>query len=159
MFEKMSDNRLNNPNTFFSREEKSGIVKAIQEAEKATSGEIRLHLEAKLNKDVYERAKEIFVKIGMAKTIQRNGVLIYLATGDRKFAIIGDKGIDEVVPENFWEDIVAEMSLKFKEGKFYEGVCQAIQKIGENLKQYFPHQKDDVNELPDIISTGDLKDD
>jgi uncharacterized membrane protein len=151
----MSQNRPTNPNTFFNSDEKSGIVKAIQEAERPTSGEIRLHLEAKLNKDVYERAKEIFIKIGMAKTIQRNGVLIYLVTRDRKFAIIGDKGIDDVVPENFWEDIVSETARQFKEGKFYEGVCQAIHQIGEKLKQYFPHQKDDVNELPDNISTGE----
>jgi len=153
----MSENRSTNPNTFFSKEEKSGIVKAIQEAENATSGEIRVHLEGKVNKDVYERAKEIFIKIGMGKTVQKNGVLIYLVTRDRKFAIIGDKGINEVVPENFWEDIVSGATRQFRDGEFYEGICQAIRQIGEKLKQYFPHQKDDVNELPDTISTGDSK--
>ena len=141
-----------NPNKFFTNEEKSGIVKAIREAEKATSGEIRLHLERKVSKDLYQSAQDVFNRIGMVKTAQRNGVLIYLATGDRKFAVIGDKGINDVVPENFWEDIVLQMTERFKNGHFFEGVCGAVQQIGEKLKQYFPYQPEDINELPDDIS-------
>jgi uncharacterized membrane protein len=148
----MAQNRPSNPNKFFTKEEKSGIVKAIREAEKATSGEIRLHLERKVSKDLYQRAQDVFKKIGMTRTAQRNGVLIYLATDDRKFAVIGDRGINDVVPENFWEDIVSQMTEQFKKCHFFEGVCGAVQQIGEKLKQYFPYQPQDVNELPDEIS-------
>lgn len=153
----MSSGRPVNPNKFFSQEEKLKIVKAIQEAEKETSGEIRLHLERKVKKDVYQRAEEVFNKIGMWKTEQRNGVIIYLATGNQKFAILGDKGIDDAVPENFWVDIVSEMTSNFKKGQFCEGMCQGISKIGEKLKLFFPYQANDINELPDDISIGEDK--
>jgi uncharacterized membrane protein len=144
--------RPSNPNKFFSKEEKQRIVEAIREAEKETSGEIRLHLEKKAGKDIFQRALEVFFKIGMDKTAQRNGVLIYFATGERKFAIIGDEGINRVVPENFWQDVVDLMTEHFRQGKFCEGVCQAIHLIGQKLKTYFPYQSDDVNELSDEIS-------
>ncbi len=151
----MGDKRSNNPNKFFTKEEKEKVVKAIQNAENKTSGEIRLHLEKSSKKDPFERALELFEKIDMHKTDQRNGVLIYLATGDRKFTILGDEGINNVVPENFWKDIVTEMSEHFKQGDFSEGICIGIKRIGEKLKAYFPYQTDDVNELSDDISISD----
>jgi len=88
----------------------------------------------------------------MDKTEQRNGVLIYIATGDKQFAILGDKGINDVVPDNFWEDVVKEMQLQFQQDKFQEGICSGVSRIGEKLKSYFPHRSDDVNELSDEIS-------
>ncbi len=148
----MSKKRPTNPRHFFTEEEKEQIIQAIQEAEKETSGEIRLHVEEKAKKDVFQRALEVFHKIGMHKTAQRNGVLIYLATRDRKFAILGDEGINKVVPEDFWEDIVEEMRTHFKKDQFCEGICKAIEKVGHKLKSYFPYQQDDINELSDEIS-------
>ena len=140
---------------FFTKEEKERIVEAIKEAEKETSGEIRLHLETGCKGDPLERAVKLFEKLKMYKTEQRNGVIIYLAVKDRKFSIYGDKGINEVVPENFWEDVKEEMRTEFVKGAFVEGVTKGILRVGEKLKEYFPYQKDDVNELSDDISFGE----
>ena len=90
----------------------------------------------------------------MEKTELRNGVLIYLAIKHRKFAILGDKGINNVVPSGFWDTIQAEMLDSFRKNDFCTGLCNAIASVGENLKKYFPYKKDDVNELPDDISFG-----
>ncbi len=139
---------------FFSNKEKEQIVAAIEEAEKRTSGEIRVHVEPGSGKDPIVRAKEVFEKLGMAKTDLRNGVLIYLAAKDRCFAIIGDQGIDKVVPANFWEDTKEQMSLLFKEGRFTDGVCNAIKSAGGHLAAHFPYQRGDVNELSNDISEG-----
>ncbi|MEJ2636793.1 MAG: TPM domain-containing protein [Calditrichia bacterium] len=148
----MTEKRSANPQKFFGAEEKEKIVDSIREAEKETSGEIRLHLEEKAKKDVMQRAQEVFYKIGMSKTAGHNGVLIYMATADKQFAIIGDKGINELVPENFWQDVVDDMVSHFKKDEFVEGICHGIIRIGEKLKDYFPYQRDDVDELPDDIS-------
>lgn len=139
---------------FFKAKEKEQILKVIREAEKRTSGEIRVHVESKPGKDSILRAKEVFESLGMTKTKFRNGVLIYLAVLERKFAIIGDEGIDQVVPENFWDDTKERMQALFREGKFMEGVCLGVESVGEHLAKYFPYQAGDVNELKDDISIG-----
>ncbi len=151
----MDTDRSTKPSKFFSDSEKNRILEAIREAEKETSGEIRLHLEEKVKEDIYAQAVKVFEKIGMTRTQQRNGVLIFLATGNRKFVILGDKGIDSVVPDDFWEDVVRTMTGYFAGGKFCEGVCEGIKLAGEKLKSHFPYRKDDVNELPDEISTSE----
>lgn len=143
-----------NPAKFFTKEEKERIVQAIKEAEKETSGEIRLHIESKCKGDPLQRAMKVFAKLKMHKTALRNGVIIYLAIDDRKFAIYGDKGINEKVPENFWEDVKEVMRQHFKENKHVEGLVKGIAMIGEKLKEFFPYQADDINELPDDISIG-----
>ncbi|MCD6375317.1 MAG: TPM domain-containing protein [Caldisericaceae bacterium] len=143
------------PAKFLSKEEQQQIVQAIQEAEKETSGEIRLHIEAKCKGDPLDRAKEVFVKLKMHQTALRNGVIVYLAFQDRKFAIWGDKGINEKVPENFWQDVKEVMAEHFRNNQFAEGLINGITMIGEKLKAFFPYQKDDVNELPDDISFGE----
>ncbi|MDD5492687.1 MAG: TPM domain-containing protein [bacterium] len=127
---------------------------AIKAAELQTSGEIRVHLEKKSSAPVLERAKELFYQLGMDKTRDQNGVLIYLVTGEKLFAIIGDEGINKVVPADFWDEIRNIMQDRFKEDKFAEGLEEAIKKVGEKLKVYFPYQADDKNECPDEISTG-----
>jgi len=137
---------------FFSNKEKEQIVAAIEEAEKRTSGEIRVHVESGSGKDPIIRAKEVFEKLGMVKTDLRNGVLIYLAAKERRFAIIGDQGIDKVVPANFWGDTKEEMGRLFKEGRFADGVCYGIRSAGEHLAVHFPYQRGDVNELSNEIS-------
>lgn len=139
---------------FFSEENKLQITNAIRVAETNTSGEIRVHVENHCKGDVLDRAAYIFEKLEMHKTQLRNGVLFYLAIEDHKFAILGDAGINQKVPENFWEEIKNDMASKFKEGKFTDGLSSGIKKAGEQLKQHFPYQKDDVNELSDEISFG-----
>lgn len=140
---------------FFNEKQRKAIVAAITDAEAMTSGEIRLHVEAKCKKEnVLDRAAEVFFQLKMNETKDANGVLIYLAHEDKKFAIIGDKGIDAVVPANFWEGTKEVMSLHFQKGEFYEGIVFAIQETGSHLKQYFPLQSNDKNELSNEISEG-----
>jgi uncharacterized membrane protein len=137
---------------FFSSEEKKRITDAIAEAEKNTSGEIRLHAEGHCKIDVLDRAAYVFKKLDMHQTEKRNGVLFYLAVHDRKFAIIGDAGINGVVPTNFWDEIKETMLGFFKEGKFTDGLVNGILMAGEQLKANFPYNKGDVNELSNEIS-------
>jgi uncharacterized membrane protein len=141
-----------NASSFFTKEQQSQIVAAIREAENATSGEVRVHIEASCPGDVLDRAAWIFKKLGMYKTKERNGVLFYLAVGDKKFAVIGDGGINAKVPEGFWDDVKELLRKNFLEGKFTEGLSEGIILAGTHLKTHFPHQKDDVNELSDEIS-------
>ena len=140
------------PILFFSRKEKKQITAAIREAEKRTSGEIRVHLTGRSREDILAHAKEIFEKIGMTKTGARNGVLIFLEVKSKRFAVIGDAGIHERVPEGFWDEIAQRMALHFSKNHFADGMIEGIRSTGEKLKEYFPRARDDRNELPDEIS-------
>ena len=140
------------PDKFLTAEQQETVVSAVRLAEKGTSGEIRVHIDGTCSGDPVKRAEEVFFKLGMHKTELRNGVLIYLACNSKVFAIIGDKGINDVVPENFWNDVVQNMSDHFRKGDFTGGLSQAALMVGEKLKSYFPYQEDDINELPDEIS-------
>jgi uncharacterized membrane protein len=140
---------------FFSKEQKHLLLQSIKEAELATSGEIRLHIENHCKGDVFQRGVALFHTLHMHETAQRNGVLFYLAVKDKRFCIVGDKGIDQKVPPDFWDSIKNEMSQSFKEGKFAEGLCDAIGKAGKQLKVHFPYHSDDKNELADDISFHD----
>jgi uncharacterized membrane protein len=146
-----------NAASFFTKEQQADILASVKEAEKATSGEIRVHIETTCPEDVLDRAAWIFHKLSMHRTEERNGVLFYLAVTDRKFAIIGDGGINSKVPEGFWDDIKKLMQGLFKEGKFTEGLTEGILLTGSQLKTHFPYQRNDVNELPDEISFDKLK--
>ncbi len=138
-----------------SKLEQQRLVDAIGRAEKNTSGEIRVHVEARCSVNAYERAVEVFFTLEMDKTMARNGVLIYVAVDDRKMAIIGDEGINKVVPENFWEETLHDMRLHFSMSQFTEGLENAIERAGEKLKIYFPYDRNtDQNELSDAISLG-----
>lgn len=136
----------------FNPEEKKEIITAIGKAESNTSGEIKLHVERKCKGDVLARAVSVFKVLKMHKTELHNGVLFYLAVDDKKFAIIGDSGIDKVVPDNFWNDVKEEVIAHFKDQNLAHGLTQGILMAGEKLKEFFPHQADDVNELSDDIS-------
>lgn len=138
--------------TFFSKEQQAQILAAVKEAEMETSGEIKVHIESSLNGDVLDRAAWLFKKLGMHKTAERNSVLFYLAVNDRKFAILGDAGINAKVPAGFWDDISELLKKNFKEGKFTEGLSEGILLAGKHLKMHFPHKLNDVNEVPDEIS-------
>lgn len=142
------------PSEFFNREQKTEIAGAISNAEHNTSGEVRVHLEEKCQGDVLDRAAYIFEKLEMHKTKLRNGVLFYLAVEDRKFAILGDAGINAVTPDDFWDSIKEKMLEYFKKDEFATGLVTGIKLTGEKLKEHFPYQADDVNELSDEISYG-----
>lgn len=139
---------------FFSREEKELIKSAVKEAELKTSGEIRVHLDNHCREDVMDRAAWWFGRLDMHKTQQRNGVLFYLAVKDQKFAILGDAGINAATPEDFWDSIKEHMTEHFSQGNFSLGLKEGILMAGKALKEHFPHQEDDVNELSDEISFG-----
>lgn len=130
------------------------IVKTIQAAELATSGEIRVHIERNCKGPAIKRAITVFNALKMYKTALRNGVLVYLATNTRVFAIIGDSGIHAVVPPDFWDNIQAGMQEAFARGDFVGGICSAVERVGIKLKNLFPYQQDDINEQPDEISFG-----
>jgi uncharacterized membrane protein len=140
---------------YFSEGDKIQIKNAIRAAELDTSGEVRVHIKKHCKGDVLDRAAYIFEKLEMHKTELRNGVLFYLAVEDRKFAILGDAGINQKVPENFWEEIKKNMLNHFKEGRFTQGLSEGIMEAGKELKAHFPYQQDDVNELSDEISFGE----
>ncbi len=140
---------------WFTGEERQRIERAIRDAELETSGEIRVHIEVRCPGDVLDRAAYIFEKLSMHKTEKRNGVLIYLAVESRKFAFIGDVGINAVVPKDFWEQLKLKALVYFREGKFTDGLVEVVGEIAHYLKKYFPIQKDDRNELPNEISFGD----
>ncbi len=138
----------------FSKADKDAIVSAIKEAEKNTSGEIRVHIESSFKGDVLDQAAYVFTKLKMLETEQRNGVLFYLAARNKAFAILGDAGINEKVPENFWEDVKSSMQEEFQAGNMADGLSKGIKMAGQKLKEHFPYQSDDENELPDDISFG-----
>lgn len=138
----------------FTDDEKARIVNAVKQAEHNTSGEIRVHVERHCPEELMDRAAYIFEALKMHKTELRNGVLFYLAVDDHQFAILGDAGINSVVPDNFWESIKVEMTNIFRTGEVALALEKGIIMAGKQLKSHFPHQADDVNELPDEISFG-----
>jgi uncharacterized membrane protein len=140
--------------TFFNKEQQKNIVDAISSAELNTSGEIRLHIVDACAQDPMQEAIHVFESLGMTKTELRNGVLIFLAVKDKKFAIVGDKGINEVVPSDFWDSIRDTMISNFKNHDFEKGIVAGITAVGEKLKQHFPYSQDDENELSNEISFG-----
>ncbi len=145
--------KMSKTEEFLSKEEEQEIVNAIVIAEKNTSGEIRVHIEENNTKPPYERAQEVFYFLKMDETELKNGVLFYISMQSNSFAIIGDKGINDLVGPDFWnstKDLVIE---KFKKGQYKNGLIKGIIEAGEQLKKYFPYNHDDdINELSNEIS-------
>lgn len=139
---------------FLTQEEEHAIVEAIRVAEKNTSGEIRVHIEKTTSKVPFDRALEVFQELKMNETQLQNGVLIYLAVADKKFVICGDKGINDLVADDFWDTTKEVMKNHFKNGNFKQGLIDGILMSGEQLKKYFPWSADDINELSNEISKG-----
>ena len=137
---------------FLTQSEEQEIVATIREAEKQTSGEIRVHLEATHQGELMDRAKKVFHMLKMDQTKLENGVLIYVAIEDHKFAIYGGAGIHKIVASNFWESTKNSIQKQFKAGAFKQGLIDGITLAGSELKTYFPSTRDDENELPDQIS-------
>lgn len=139
---------------YFTDDIRGLVNEAITAAEKQTSGEIRLFIEDNCKIDVLDRAAFIFTELKMDATKERNGVLFYLAMKSKKFAILGDAGINAKVPKDFWEAIKAQMQCHFVSGDFSKGLTVGINMAGEALRKYFPYQKDDKNELSNDIVFG-----
>lgn len=141
--------------SFLTAEEEQEIVNAIRTAEKQTSGEIRVHIENYTEtKPVYNRAQEVFHLLKMNNTKAKNGVILYIATNQKKFVVYGDKGINDIVGSNFWNATRDSIQNQFKKGHFKQGIIDGVLQIGEALKAHFPWQTNDENELSDEISKG-----
>ncbi len=140
-----------NPKNFLDESEKQRVVAAIREAERQTSGEIRVHIVERAEGDTLETAKTVFEKLGMTATRERNGVLFFLSLKDHRFAVLGDSGIHEKVQGDFWDSIRDEMAGRFQGGQFVDGIVAGIRKCGEKLAEHFPRRDDDIDELPNEI--------
>ncbi len=137
---------------FFTEQQEAKIVQAIKNSEKNTSGEIRVHLDNSSEIDEWETAKKVFYELRMNETALRNGVLFHVSVKSNQFSIVADKGINSVVPNDFWENIKNQMQTDFKAGRFTQGLCEGIEAAGMALKEFFPFHDQDQNELPDEIS-------
>lgn len=136
----------------FTPEDEDRLVAAISTAERNTSGEIRLHLDAKCSDDPLERAKKLFSRLKMDRTALRNGVLFYVAVEDQKLAVYGDEGINKAVPEDFWDETMSGLIQDFKKGAYTDGLIKAILKAGQELGAHFPVAGDDRNELENDLT-------
>ena len=141
-------------NDFLTPSQEKQIIEAIKLAEKSTSGEIRVHIENSTEKPPMERALEVFYLLKMDATNLKNGVLFYIAVESKLFAILGDEGISNKVPENFWDTEKELVLSHFSKGEFTKGMELAILEVGKKLKEFFPYQSNDTNELSDEISKG-----
>ncbi|MBN2275080.1 MAG: TPM domain-containing protein [Bacteroidales bacterium] len=141
--------------TFFTQEQKDGIVHAIEEAEKLTSGEIRVYIENSCKGDVLDRAAYLFKLLDMFNTRERNGVLFYISIAKQQFAVLGDAGIHAKVPDGFWDSVRDVLQEHFNNEDFTGGLSKGIQMAGEKLKAFFPRQDNDTNELSNTISFGE----
>lgn len=138
---------------FLEKLDQQRVVAAIQQAEARTSGEIRVHVQPKAyGGDIRTVAERTFERLGMTKTALRSGVLLFIATEEQRFVILGDKGINEKVPAGFWDQIAAKLTIRFANGELTDGIVEAIVAAGEQLAQYFPRAADDVNELTNDLS-------
>lgn len=138
----------------FSEQERQQIIEAIKQAERRTSGEIRLHLEDTCSEDVLDHTAFLFEKLNMHKTKHRNGVLFYVSVKDHQFAILGDRGINEKVPTDFWDSVKTAVLHEFVLGNYLKGLIDGIDMAGDKLRRFFPIERDDKNELSDEISYG-----
>ena len=139
------------PKDFISNLDDARVVSAIAEAEKKTSGEIRVYVSSKPRQDALEAARNRFVKLGMIKTRQRNAVLIYFAPLCQTFAIVGDEGIHAKCGQPFWEEVRNAMADLLKQGKYTEAVVVAVQRVGDLLAKHFPPLPDNPDELPNTV--------
>jgi uncharacterized membrane protein len=141
-----------NQKEFIAALDQPRITAAVAIAEGETSGEIRVHIQPKATGgEPRYVAERTFERLGMTKTALRNGVLLFIASEENSFVILGDKGIDEKVPAGFWDEIAAKLTIRFKNGEFTEGIVEAITAAGHQLKTYFPRAEGDINELSDEI--------
>jgi uncharacterized membrane protein len=141
---------------FFTKQESDIIVSQIASIELITIGELRIHVEDLCSGDPYLRAVEVFNKLEMYKTISQSGIIIYLASEDKKLSIIGDKGIHDKVGAGFWTQIVADVNEEITQKSVFEGISLAVDLVGKKLIEHFPEQNKPVNELSNEISYGKI---
>jgi uncharacterized membrane protein len=139
---------------FLSDDDLEAVKRAVAEAERHTSAEIRVHLDHACPGDALQRAIKIFERLGMHKTAHRNGVLVYISVTDRKLAIVGDKGIHERVGEEYWQGLVAGVLERMRQQGPREGLVHALAEVGRALAHHFPRRPGDKNELSDEVSIG-----
>jgi uncharacterized membrane protein len=141
---------------FFSKDENELIVQAIRNAEKQTSGEVRVFVESKCRfVDPLDRALEIFAELKMQNTAQRNAVIVYVAIKDRQLAVYGDTGIHQKTGNEYWKAAVSNMISHFNKENYADGIANCVTMIGKALQEHFPYDEDlDKNELPDEIIFG-----
>jgi uncharacterized membrane protein len=137
-----------------SAADRGRIVAAIHAAERGTSGEIRVHVQPRCGDDPVRDATRVFERLGMTRTAARNGVLIFLAVRDRRFAVIGDTAIHAALGDDFWRKTADAMTPHFARGDLAAGLEAGVEAIGHALRHHFSHQRNDTNELPDTISEG-----
>ena len=137
--------------SFFSQLDNDRIVSAIADAERKSSGEIRVHVTRRKPEDLEARARSRFDLLGMTRTAERNGVLFYIAPSIRRFQILGDSGIHERCGADFWKEVAAAMEESFRRGQFTDGIVAGIARVGEVLAQHFPRSSADKDELPNVI--------
>jgi uncharacterized membrane protein len=137
--------------SFFSKLDSDRIVAAVAEAERKSSGEIRVHVTRRKPENLEERAKKRFELLGMTRTAERNGVLFYIAPAARRFQILGDTGIHEQCGPDFWKEVAADMEESFRRGEFTEGIVRGVAKVGNVLARHFPRTAADRDELPNVI--------
>ncbi len=137
---------------FLASLDQQRIVAAINQAEKRTSGEIRIHIQPKGGDDIRVIAERTFERLGMTKTALRSGVLLFIASEEQRFVILGDRGINEKAPAGFWDEIAAKLTIRFKAGELTEGIVEAIHSAGEELRHDFPRTEADTDELSNDIN-------
>ncbi len=130
------------------------VREAVRRAEMRTSGEIRVHLDDTIAEDVMDHAAFVFEELGMNRTKDRNGVLIFVSVADRRAAVIGDAGIHEKLPKGFWNETLGVILEQFRAERYTEGLCMGVERLGEQLSAHFPRVTDDHNELSDEVSIG-----
>lgn len=137
---------------FISPEEGKRITEAIAEAERHTSGEICVHVTPKCSGDMMKKAEQKFNKLGLYKTERRNAVLLFIAYKSRKFAIVGDTGINKVVPADYWHQEKETLAKFLKAQRPADGICEVVRQLGESLSKYFPEEKNDINEISNEVT-------
>ena len=135
--------------------DEEAVRRAIEAAERKTSGEIRVSVAPLFWGSVEKAAWRAFERLGMDRTAARNGVLIFVVPSRRRFSVLGDEGIHEAVGQAFWDDVAGILSEHFAGSRYTEGLVAAIGEIGLRLGEHFPYEGDrDRNELPDEVDFG-----
>ena len=133
-------------------EEQNRLLDKIARIEKRSSGEVRIHVTDRRVKDPLDAARRTFTSLGMASTRRRNGVLVFLSLPSRRFAIVGDEGIDRVTPPEYWDGLRDALARRLAAGQYCEGLLEILDRVEAVLAEHFPYEKGDVDELPDDIS-------
>ena len=139
--------------SMLDKKAKTAIVEAIVNAEKRSTGEIRVHVTRKACRDMMAEAKKTFQKLGMHKTKHRNGILLFVSWKNRELAILGDQGIHDQVGDSFWSQTRDKMIRYFREGRIEEGIVAGVTDAGEKLQKFFPAEHDkNPNELDNTVT-------